>query len=91
MDLEIKAVPGASRDRVCGLLGDALKVQISAAAERGKANEGLEAFLAAAVGVRSQDVQVVKGHAAPRKTVRILGVTVEACRSRLLPNTAGAS
>src|SRR5947207_8641105 len=50
--LHVKVVPGASRDRIAGKLGDALKVQVSAAAERGKANAAVIAVIAATLGLR---------------------------------------
>ncbi len=86
IEIDIKAVPGASRDRVVGLLGECLKVQISAAPEKGKANKAIESLLANSLGVRARDVAVVSGHTTARKTVRVTNVTIETCR-RLLEKT----
>ncbi|KKK79180.1 hypothetical protein LCGC14_2836110, partial [marine sediment metagenome] len=41
--IAVKAVPGASRDRVVGVLGDCLKVATSQPAEKGKANKAIAA------------------------------------------------
>jgi len=77
VEIRVKVVPGASRDRIAGLLGDALKVQVSAAPERGKANAAVEALLAKALGVDARAVTVVSGLTSPRKVVRVEGVPAE--------------
>lgn len=75
--LNVKAVPGAKRDEVAGVLGDRLKVRVSAPPEGGKANEAIRALLASALGVKPRDVEVVRGHASPEKTLRIRGITLD--------------
>ena len=72
--LNVKVVPAGSRDRIVGRLGDAIKVQVSAAPERGKANVAVIKLIAATVGLRENQVQIVRGHAQPRKTLQIEGI-----------------
>jgi uncharacterized protein (TIGR00251 family) len=48
-----------------------LKVRIAAAPERGKANEELIALLAAKFGVGREAVEIVSGHTAGLKLVKI--------------------
>ena len=72
--VSIKVVPGASRDRVAGRLGDALKVQVSAPPEGGKANKAVTELLAGVLGVRANQVRVVKGHTQSRKVVQVDGL-----------------
>ena len=72
--VNVKVVPGASRDRVAGRYGDGIKVQVSAPPEGGRANDAVVAVIAAALGVRPQQVRVVRGHSQPRKVVEIDGV-----------------
>lgn len=85
----VKVVPGASRSRVVGALGDALKAQVAAAPEGGKANAALCELLATAFGVPARAVQVVSGAGNPRKVVAIAGVDVAAATATLRALGAG--
>ncbi len=65
-------------------MGDALKVRVKAAPERGKANAAVEALLASTLGVAKSNVEVVTGRTSSRKVVRIEGLSA-ADVDRLLP------
>lgn len=82
--VRLKAVPGASRDQIAGLLGDRLKIRVAAAPEGGKANKAICALIAARCAVRTQDVRVIAGTASPLKSVRIEGLDAADARARLL-------
>ena len=73
MRLHLKVIPKASRDRVAGWVGDRLKVQVTAAPERGKANDAVVEVLAAALGLPRGRVRIVAGETSPLKTVEIDG------------------
>jgi len=79
----VKAVPGASRDRLAGLLGDCLKITTSAPAEKGKANKAVAKTLAKALGVSPKDVELVSGTTNPRKEFRVAGLSAAEVRQRL--------
>jgi len=81
--LQVKVVPGASRNRVVGMLGDALKVQVAAAPEKGKANEAARAVLAAFFGVKIGQVKLISGQSQPRKTFLLNGVNDAGVREKL--------
>ena len=72
--VNVKVVPGSSRDRVVGRYGDGIKVQVSAPPEGGKANKAVIDVVAAALGIRAQQVQILKGHTQSRKVVEIRGM-----------------
>lgn len=82
--VRIKAVPGASRDQLAGLLGDRLKVRVSAAPEGGKANKAICALIARRCGLRPNEVSVITGMTSPLKTVQISGLDADAVRRALL-------
>lgn len=83
MRLALKVTPGASRDEIAGWMGGALKVRVTAAAQRGRANAAVEKLLAAALGVPGAAVRIVAGHTAPRKLVEIEGLSAPEVRRRL--------
>jgi uncharacterized protein len=81
--ISVKVVPGSSRDRVAGVLGDALKMTTSVAAEKGKANAAITRTLAKALGLPLKSVELESGQTNPRKQFRLMGVTVPEVRARL--------
>ena len=80
--LAVHAQPGARSSGAAGLHGAALKVSLRAVPEGGRANEELERFLAALLGLRPSSVRLVRGHSSRAKVVRI-ELPVEEVRRRL--------
>jgi uncharacterized protein len=72
--LRILAQPRASRSKVVGEHGGALKIALAAPPVDGAANEALVAFLAELLGIPRRQVSLVSGHASRRKTVEVAGV-----------------
>jgi len=64
--------PRASKDEVCGLYGDALKVRITAPPVDGKANQHLIRFLAKCFGVPKNQVNLLSGESSRDKRIQIL-------------------
>jgi hypothetical protein len=68
----VRVHPGAARTRAKAVMADGtLKVDIAAAPEDGKANEELVRFLADEFDVAKSHVEILKGHTAKTKVVRI--------------------
>lgn len=86
--MDLKVVPGASRDALAGALGKRLKVRVGAPPEGGKANKRVIALLAARLGLPPRDLEIVAGHTRPQKTVAIRGMGLEDV-GRLLYDEAG--
>ena len=79
----VKAVPGSSRDRVVGLLGSALKITTSTAAQKGQANSAVAVILAKALGLSRGAVKIVSGNTNPRKEFHVSGLTADQVRKIL--------
>jgi len=83
VEIRVKAVPGASRNRIVGVLGDALKIQVSAPPEKGKANRAIARMLAETLGVPEKNVQIVSGDTNPQKRFRLIGIDIDRARARI--------
>jgi hypothetical protein len=81
--IAVQVVPRASRNQVAGVQGDQLKVRVTAPPVEGAANEALLGFLAAVLGVRRRDLQLVAGERARRKLVRVRGLDAATVEARL--------
>ena len=79
----ISVQPRASRTEVVGLHGDAIKLRVAAPPVEGAANEKVIRFLADALDVGRQQVTIVAGLGARKKTVRVSGVDAKVVRERL--------
>lgn len=81
--IAVKVVPGGSRDALAGVLGDALKIKVSAPPEGGKANKAVCRLLAKTLGVAVRDVQVASGPTQPNKRIAVAGIDRETAIKRL--------
>ena len=85
VSISVKVVPGASRDRVVGALGDALKIAVAKPPEGGAANRAVIQLLAESLGVPASSLEVVRGMTTPRKEIVVRGVSMDEARRRLAP------
>jgi len=81
--LALKVVPGASRERIVGPLGERLKVAVQKPPEKGAANKAACALVAKALGLRPADVQVLRGDTRPEKDLLVCGLGPEEVARRL--------
>lgn len=80
---KVKVVPGSSRTAVCGLLDGMVKIKVSAAPEKGKANKRLLEFLAKELGVKKNAVSIITGKTSGVKNVRVLGISTRTMLKKL--------
>jgi uncharacterized protein (TIGR00251 family) len=76
-------MPGARADAVVGWRGDALKISVTAAPEKGKANRAVVALLAETLGVPAGSIVLVAGEASQDKVAEV--ALTEAEMYRRLP------
>jgi uncharacterized protein YggU (UPF0235/DUF167 family) len=71
-EIALRVTPRASRDRIVAD-GDVLRVYVTCVPEDGKANAAVLKLLARALGVPKSRLDIVRGHSARDKVVRVLG------------------
>lgn len=79
----VRAQPGAKKAGVTGTHGGALKVAVTAAPEKGKANIALIETLGKALGVKKSQIQLLSGAAGREKRFLISGMNAKAIEDRL--------
>ena len=83
LQFDVQVVPRASREKLGPVIGDRLKVALTAPPVDGAANEALKALFARALGVARRDVAIVRGETGRNKSLRIAGATREALQKVL--------
>ena len=79
-----KIVPGSSGPtRFCGLLDGMVKVKVSAAPEKGKANKCLLKFLAKQLDVKRNAISIISGQTSPVKHVQVLDISADMLMEKL--------
>jgi uncharacterized protein (TIGR00251 family) len=72
---DVKVTPGSSKNEITGVKDGVLKVKITAAPDRGKANRELAGFLSEFFEVKKPAVTIIKGDKSRNKSIRISGMT----------------
>jgi len=86
--LRVRVSPGGSRTAVIGRQGDAWKVRVTEAPERGRANEAVLRLLAETLALPRAAVTLVSGHGGREKIVELAGVGPALVERRLASATA---
>lgn len=66
---KVRAVPRSSRNQVCGIQGEALKIKITAPPVEGAANQAICEFAAKLLGIAKSRVSVASGASSKDKTL----------------------
>lgn len=80
--LRLRVRAGAKRTAVLGVHGGALRVAVTAPAERGKANRAVLALMAEVLGLAPADLEILAGGSSPDKRLGV-PLTREVVRQRL--------
>ena len=70
----MRVTPSEGRDSIDGWYGHALRVRVSAPAERGKANEALIRLLAERLEIEAHRIRIVRGLTTRNKLLEIKGL-----------------
>lgn len=79
--LNIKAVPNSSKNEICGVMENALKVKIKAPAVENKANLELVKYFSKLLKVPKSSISLVSGSTSKIKSLYIDGCTIEQIKS----------
>ena len=69
--LPVRVQPGARRRGPAGVWNGHLKLAVTVPPEKGRANAAVVALAAELFGLRASAVELVRGHSARQKTVRL--------------------
>lgn len=69
--IRLRVSPGASRSRILGVHGGALKLSVSAAPEKGKANREVLRLVAERLSVPASSLAIVSGETAQDKVLKV--------------------
>jgi hypothetical protein len=81
--LNVKVVPGSSRNQIAGRLGEDVKIQVTAPPEGGEANKAVIDLLAECLNIQSYRIKLIRGHYQPRKSFQIAGLTLDEVNEKL--------
>ncbi len=81
--LRVKAHPGARRDEIRGEHDGALKIAVTQAPEKGKANQAILQLLAKHLQLRKSQVELLSGETNSKKRILVRGLTAAEVQSRL--------
>ncbi|MBI5102831.1 MAG: YggU family protein [Nitrospirae bacterium] len=71
----VKVEPRSSKRAVSGVMGDVIKVKLTAPPVDGAANEQLVEFLSETFRVKKSSIRIVKGISSKNKVVEITGIS----------------
>jgi uncharacterized protein len=72
--VRLRVSPGARRTELAGRHGDGWKVRVSAAPERGRANDAVLNLLAKTLELPRRSLSIVSGHGSREKVVLMEGI-----------------
>ena len=79
----VKVHPRAKRDQISGMVGDALKIDLTAPPVEGKANEAVTRFFSRLLKVPHSSVTIASGKSNRMKVIHVAGINAEQLRQRL--------
>ena len=81
--LSVRVQPRASRNEVAGLVGETLKIRLTAPPVEGEANDACLAFLAKLLDLAPSRLAIIQGDRSRNKVVRITGLTQDEVHAKL--------
>jgi len=79
----VKVQPRARKNAIAGVVGDALKLAVTAPPVEGKANQAVIEFFAEFFAIPRSSVSIASGETSRNKVVRVNGISVQRVRDLL--------
>jgi uncharacterized protein len=79
----IKVHPRAKKNAITGVVGDALKLSLTAPPVEGRANQACIEFFANLLEVPRSSITIASGQTGRRKVIHVAGLTADEVRERL--------
>ncbi len=86
--LSVKLQPRAAQNEIGALLGDELKIKVSAPPVDAAANQALIEFLAEKLGCSRSQVEILRGHKSRHKVLKLHGFAENQVFAALAPQIA---
>jgi len=87
--LPVRAHAGARKNEVRGEHAGMLKVSVTQAPEKGKANKAIVALLAARLGLKRSAIELIAGETSPQKRFLVRDVDRDTLAERIQPFLSG--
>lgn len=81
--IPLQAQPKARKNGINGIHDGCLKVAVTEAPEKGKANKAIIKVLAAALGLKKSQLTIIAGETSSRKKLRVAGISIDNLRQRI--------
>ena len=81
--LPVKAQPKSRRDSIVGIYDGRLKVTVTQAPEKGKANAAIAKLLAKKLGIKHSQLSLISGETSTQKKFLITDVSIDVVRRRI--------
>jgi uncharacterized protein (TIGR00251 family) len=80
---QVKVHPRARKNAITGVVGDAIKLALTAPPVEGRANEAVIAFLAKFLNVARLSVTIAAGESSRQKLIRVAGLSAAQVEEKL--------
>lgn len=81
----VRVQPRARKNAITGVLGNALKLTLTAPPIEGRANDACVEFLAKLLNLPRSSVTIASGETSRNKVIRVAGLSAEEVRKRIGP------
>jgi uncharacterized protein (TIGR00251 family) len=81
--LPVRAYAGAKRSEIRGIRDGMLRVSVTQAPEKGKANKSIIELLAAALSLKKSQIELISGETSPQKKFLVRDINRETLAARL--------